>query len=52
MCINLDGHLACEKLEAREGGGMLQDKRHDANGRLEDELAQRERAEVRKVQCG
>lgn len=35
----------------REGRGMSEDERYDADGRFEDELAHGERAEVREVQC-
>ena len=44
--------LACEELKLREGGGMPQDERFDANGWLKDNVTQGERVEVWKVQLG
>ena len=44
--------LACEEFKLREGGGMPQDERFDANGWLKDNFTQGERVEVWKVQLG
>lgn len=48
----VDGQLARDELEPREGGRVPQDKILNADGWPEDELTQGERAEVRKVQPG
>jgi hypothetical protein len=45
-----DGQAEHEELETREGGGVPQDERLNADRRLQDEVGQGERVEARKVQ--
>ena len=47
-----EGQLARDEMKSREGGGVPQDEGLCADRWLEEDLAQRERAEARKVQPG
>lgn len=47
---HIDDQLACNEYELRKGGTVPEDERVSADGGLEDDIAQRERTKVWKMQ--